>query len=43
MAGALNQDQRVTRIEQKIEQANSSLKMLPHEEQPLYRQKINSA
>ncbi len=43
MADALNQDQFVTLIEQKIERANKSLKMLPPEEQPLYRQKIDYA
>lgn len=43
MAGALNQDQFVTLIEQKIERANKSLKMLPPEEQSCYREKIDRA
>lgn len=43
MADAVNQDQFVTLIEQKIERANKSLKMLPPEEQPHYREKINCA
>ncbi|MGV8128429.1 MAG: hypothetical protein ACP5NN_00870 [Methanolinea sp.] len=43
IADALNQDQFVTLIEQKIERANKSLKMLPTEEQTLYRQKIDCA
>lgn len=43
MTGALNQDQFVTLIEQKIERANKSLKMLPPEDQPCYREKIDRA
>lgn len=43
MECALDQDQFVKLIEQKIEQANKSLKMLSVEEQPGYRVKIDRA
>jgi hypothetical protein len=40
---ALDQNQFVKLIEQKIDRANKSLKMLPVEEQHLYREKIDRA
>lgn len=43
MASALNQDHFVKLLEQKIEQANRSLKMLPVEDQCRYRAIINQA
>jgi hypothetical protein len=43
MESALDQDQFVKLIEQKIERANKSLKMLSVEEQPVYRAKIDCA
>ncbi len=43
MESALDLDNFVKLIEQKIERANKSLKMLPVEEQHLYRVKIDSA
>jgi hypothetical protein len=43
MDGALDQDQFVKLIEQKVERANKSLKMLPDEEQLFYREKIDHA
>ena len=43
MDGALDQDQFVKIIEQKIERANKSLRMLPVEEQHFYRGKIDQA
>ena len=43
MDSALDQDQFVKLIEQKIERANKSLKMLSVEEQPTYREKIDAA
>ena len=41
MDGALDQNEFVKLIEQKIERANKSLKMLPVEEQHFYREKID--
>ena len=43
MDSALDQDQFVKLIEQKIERANKSLKMLSAEEQHIYREKIDAA
>jgi hypothetical protein len=43
MNGALDQDQFVKIIEQKVERANKSLKVLPVEEQRFYREKIDLA
>jgi hypothetical protein len=43
MDGALDPDQFVKLIEQKIELANKSLKMLSVEEQRIYRAKIDAA
>lgn len=43
MESALDQDQFVKLIEQKIERANKSLKMLSVEEQNTYRAKIDCA
>jgi hypothetical protein len=43
MDSALDQNQFVKLIEQKIERANKSLKMLPVEEQDFYRGKIDQA
>ena len=43
MNSALDQDQFVKLIEQKIERANKSLKMLSVEEQSVYRVKIDCA
>jgi len=43
MAGALNQDQFVKLLEQKIERANKSLKMLPAGDQERYRMMIDQA
>lgn len=43
MDSALDQDQFVKLIEQKIERANKSLKMLSDEEQHIYRAKIDRA
>jgi hypothetical protein len=43
MYSALDRDQFVTLIEQKVERANKSLKVLPVEEQCIYRAKIDRA
>lgn len=43
MDGALDSDQFIKILEEKIERANKSLKMLPVEEQPVYRAKIDAA
>ena len=43
MSSALDRDQFVNLIEQKVERANKSLKVLPVEEQPVYRAKIDQA
>jgi hypothetical protein len=43
MNSALDQDQFVRIIEQKIERANKSLKVLRPEDQPFYREKIDRA
>ena len=43
MSGALDQNQFVTLLEQKIEWANKSLKMLSAEDQITYRTKIDQA
>ena len=43
MNGALDRDQFIKIIEQKVELANKSLKVLPVEERPPYRVKINQA
>lgn len=43
MSSALDRDQFVKIIEQKVERANKSLKVLPVEEQYMYRTKIDQA
>ena len=43
MGNALGRDQFVKLIEQKVERANKSLKMLPVEDQYSYRAKIDQA
>lgn len=43
MSTALDRDQFVKIIEQKVDLANKSLKMLPVEDQDIYRAKINRA
>lgn len=43
MSGALDQDQFVRLLEQKVERANKSLKMLSVEDQVFYRAKIDRA
>lgn len=43
MSSALDRDQFVKIIEQKVDRANKSLKVLPVEEQYLYRTKIDQA
>lgn len=43
MYSALDRDQFETLIEQKVERANKSLKILPVEQQHMYRQKIDQA
>lgn len=43
MSSALDRDQFVKIIEQKVEMANKSLKVLPVEEQYMYRTKIDEA
>ena len=43
MAGVLDQDQFVILLEQKVERANKSLKMLPVEDQSRFREMIDRA
>lgn len=43
MSSALDRDQFVKLIEQKVERANKSLKCLSVDEQPVYREKIDKA
>ena len=43
MSSALDRDQFVKLLEQKVERANKSLKVLPVEDQPVYRAKIDQA